>query len=247
MSFGRKPLGSLLSFWLTRHRRRREGYAIAECTTVPVLSLQDSSTSRDAEMLHPQQQSRSLLCCCSRQPVSSNSKPAAHPACHRHTACSHTRCVCGLLVSTRHSLGSSSAKTCISPLLSLLHPCRRLRSAATDAASSSSSLIPDTLQLMESDTEFQATLAAVKSKGQAQLTREEARARKRSLQHLNLPSFADKLQVCLCRYLDCHHNTKPGGPRSCLRLHAGLSAPVKAHTQHHQPQQHVGVHAVAVS
>lgn len=51
---------------------------------------------------------------------------------------------------------------------------------------------------MDSDAEFQATLAAIKSKGQAQLTREEARARKRSLQHLNLPDFANKLQVCAC-------------------------------------------------
>jgi hypothetical protein len=56
---------------------------------------------------------------------------------------------------------------------------------------------------MDSDIELQATLAALKAKGQAALTREEAKARKRSLQHLNLPSFADKLQVrvwqCVCR------------------------------------------------
>jgi hypothetical protein len=79
-------------------------------------------------------------------------------------------------------------------------------SAATDAATSSSnssndsSLIPETLQQMDSDIELQATLAALKAKGQAALTREEAKARKRSLQHLNLPSFADKLQV---RVLQC--------------------------------------------
>lgn len=71
------------------------------------------------------------------------------------------------------------------------------KAASTEAAtdSSSSSLIPETLQQMESDTELQATLAALKTKGQAALSREEAKARKRSLQHLNLPSFTDKLQV----------------------------------------------------
>lgn len=71
------------------------------------------------------------------------------------------------------------------------------RAASTDAAtdSSSSSLIPETLQQMESDVELQATLAALKAKGQAVLSREEAKARKRSLQHLNLPSFTEKLQV----------------------------------------------------
>eukprot|EP00879_Flechtneria_rotunda_P029583 GHRR01032006.1.p1 GENE.GHRR01032006.1~~GHRR01032006.1.p1 ORF type:complete len:478 (+),score=123.98 GHRR01032006.1:211-1434(+) len=48
---------------------------------------------------------------------------------------------------------------------------------------------------MATDTEFQATLAAVKAKGQAQLTREEAKARKRSLQDLGLPGFTNKLQA----------------------------------------------------
>jgi len=48
---------------------------------------------------------------------------------------------------------------------------------------------------MESDSEFQATLAALKAQGQAALTREEERARKRSLQQLDLPSFANRLQV----------------------------------------------------
>ena len=50
---------------------------------------------------------------------------------------------------------------------------------------------------MQEDPEFQATQAALKAKGQAQLTREEAKARKRSLQGLDLPSFPSKMQVCL--------------------------------------------------
>lgn len=72
--------------------------------------------------------------------------------------------------------------------------------SATDAEPSSStsttSFIPETLKQLEADTEFQATLAAYAQKGQQQLTREESRARKRSLQHLNLPAFGAKLQVC---------------------------------------------------
>jgi hypothetical protein len=54
---------------------------------------------------------------------------------------------------------------------------------------------------MECDDELQATLAAILEKGQEQLSREEAKARKRSLQHLNLPSFPQALQVC------CHDSS----------------------------------------
>lgn len=50
---------------------------------------------------------------------------------------------------------------------------------------------------MAADSELQATLLAVQAKGQQQLTREEAKARKRSLQGLGLPGFSQKLQVCL--------------------------------------------------
>jgi hypothetical protein len=51
------------------------------------------------------------------------------------------------------------------------------------------------LQELAADTDLQATLAAVAAKGQQQLTKEEAKARKRSLQGLGLPSFQQKLQV----------------------------------------------------
>lgn len=68
---------------------------------------------------------------------------------------------------------------------------------------------------MESDSEFQATLAALKAQGQAALTREEERARKRSLQQLDLPSFANRLQEAGCGPL------KRGATR-ILQLNIGL-------------------------
>lgn len=48
---------------------------------------------------------------------------------------------------------------------------------------------------MAADTELQATLAALESKGQAELTREERRARERSLAHLGVPPFERMVQV----------------------------------------------------
>lgn len=57
------------------------------------------------------------------------------------------------------------------------------------------SLVPDTLEGMESDAELQATLAALAAKGQAALTREEKRARQRSLDNLGVPSFTRMCQV----------------------------------------------------
>ncbi|GBF96882.1 Fe-S oxidoreductase [Raphidocelis subcapitata] len=58
------------------------------------------------------------------------------------------------------------------------------------------SLVPETLETMESDDELQAALAALAAKGQAALTREERRARQRSLDGLGVPSFA---RVCADR------------------------------------------------
>ncbi|WIA16923.1 hypothetical protein OEZ85_013849 [Tetradesmus obliquus] len=68
--------------------------------------------------------------------------------------------------------------------------------AAAPQQEQRSSLIPETLADLAADAEHQATLAAVAAKGQQQLTREEAKARKRSLQALQLPSFQEKLQDC---------------------------------------------------
>jgi len=57
------------------------------------------------------------------------------------------------------------------------------------ATTSRTSLVPDTLKDMAEDTELQAHLAELAAKGQAALTREEARARQRSLDNLGLPNF----------------------------------------------------------
>eukprot|EP00878_Enallax_costatus_P033532 GHUV01037030.1.p1 GENE.GHUV01037030.1~~GHUV01037030.1.p1 ORF type:complete len:171 (-),score=20.20 GHUV01037030.1:222-734(-) len=82
----------------------------------------------------------------------------------------------------------------------LLSPpvCYRCHAAAPPAAES---LIPETLERMQQDAEFQATLAAVQARGQAALTREEAKARRRSLAGLGLPGFHSRLQVGMNRLL----------------------------------------------
>ncbi|KAF8065759.1 hypothetical protein HT031_002819 [Scenedesmus sp. PABB004] len=72
---------------------------------------------------------------------------------------------------------------------------RRRPCGARAAAGERSSLVPETLQGMAADAELQATLATLAAKGQAALTREEARARKRSLQGLGLPGFASRLSA----------------------------------------------------
>lgn len=51
------------------------------------------------------------------------------------------------------------------------------------------SLIPQTLQEMEKDKEFQITKANLQNLGQAQLTREERKRRQRALDHLQVPAF----------------------------------------------------------
>jgi hypothetical protein len=68
-------------------------------------------------------------------------------------------------------------------------------SSSGGSSSSSGSLIPETLKALAADKEAQAVLAALQAKGQAQLTREEAKARKRSLKGLGLPGFTEKLKV----------------------------------------------------
>jgi len=65
---------------------------------------------------------------------------------------------------------------------------------ATQQQQQRTSLVPDTLTGMQGDTELQATLAALAAKGQAELTREEQRARQRSLDSLGVPPFARMCQ-----------------------------------------------------
>lgn len=67
--------------------------------------------------------------------------------------------------------------------------------SSSGGSSSRGSLIPETLEALAADKEAQAVLAALQAKGQAQLTREEAKARKRSLKGLGLPGFTEKLKV----------------------------------------------------
>lgn len=57
------------------------------------------------------------------------------------------------------------------------------------------SLIPLTLDELESDEELQALYARVQQEGQAALTREEAQRRQRSLDAIGAPPFGEALQV----------------------------------------------------
>lgn len=57
------------------------------------------------------------------------------------------------------------------------------------------SLIPETLQDMQSDEEFQQTAARLAKLGQAAMTREEKHKRQRSLDSLGVPSFGAMLKV----------------------------------------------------
>ncbi|CBJ30512.1 conserved unknown protein [Ectocarpus siliculosus] len=56
------------------------------------------------------------------------------------------------------------------------------------------SLIPETLQGMEKDEEFQLTAAKLKQMGQKKLTLEEKKIRRRALKDRNLPSFQQHVQ-----------------------------------------------------
>ncbi|KAF6264814.1 Fe-S oxidoreductase, partial [Scenedesmus sp. NREL 46B-D3] len=94
------------------------------------------------------------------------------------------------VLSGSRGLVRQHARTCVRGNGSRSTRCR----AAAPQQEQRSSLIPETLQELAADADLQATLAAVAAKGQQQLTREEAKARKRSLQGLGLPSFQQKLQ-----------------------------------------------------
>lgn len=69
--------------------------------------------------------------------------------------------------------------------------------AAAAAGASATSLIPQTLEEMESDVESAATRDLLKRRGQAALTREERRQRQRSLDAIDAPPFNSVLKVSL--------------------------------------------------
>ncbi len=76
-------------------------------------------------------------------------------------------------------------------------------------ATSSTSLIPETLEEMASDTEFQQTAARLQRLGQAAMTREEKQKRQRSLDKIGVPSFGAMVKVhhqhiVLCAWLQLH-------------------------------------------
>eukprot|EP00983_Pelagomonas_calceolata_P103055 1158876-Pelagomonas_calceolata.AAC.1 len=65
----------------------------------------------------------------------------------------------------------------------------------SDSAAPVDSLIPQTLEDMEADVDFQQHLKSLAAKGQAALTREERLKRQRSLDSLGVPSFYAVAQV----------------------------------------------------
>lgn len=67
-----------------------------------------------------------------------------------------------------------------------IHPCRR---DAPAAGGPRESLVPQTLEDMEGDTELQQHLQRLSESGQQALTREEKMKRQRSLDNLGVPSF----------------------------------------------------------
>jgi len=77
------------------------------------------------------------------------------------------------------------------------------------------SLIPETLEEMESDAEFQEVQRKVREVGQKQLTREERRERQRSLDSLGVPDFAVTLKNHKVTHL-------VRGPAEIFQLNIGL-------------------------
>ena len=59
------------------------------------------------------------------------------------------------------------------------------------------SLIPETLEEMASDNDFQQTAARLQKLGQAAMTREEKQKRQRSLDKIGVPSFGSLVKVRL--------------------------------------------------
>lgn len=60
------------------------------------------------------------------------------------------------------------------------------------------SLVPETLKEMETDVDFQRTKQALLDRGQAALTAEERKQRRRALDKLGVPSFDHFLKEKVC-------------------------------------------------
>lgn len=88
-------------------------------------------------------------------------------------------------------------------------------SSREGAPPGSTSLIPETLELLATDEELQQLHARVAEVGQAALTREEAKLRQRSLDNLGVPPFGQVLKAAGCSLL-------VRGPASILQLNIGL-------------------------
>lgn len=68
------------------------------------------------------------------------------------------------------------------------------------------SLIPETLEEMASDKDFQQTAERLRRHGQAAITREEKQKRQRSLDQIGVPSFGSMVKVghCMFGLSSCH-------------------------------------------
>lgn len=90
------------------------------------------------------------------------------------------------------------------------------------------SLIPETLEEMETDVEFQKVQKKLLEVGQKELTREERRQRQRSLDALGVANFASTLKVLKSLFLDLNLLQKHDvtelirGPAEIFQLNIGL-------------------------
>ena len=74
-------------------------------------------------------------------------------------------------------------------------PWRCRDGSVTASTSARTSLIPETLEDMQQDAEFQQTAERLARLGQGAITREERRQRQRSLDKMGVPGFGTKLKV----------------------------------------------------
>ena len=84
----------------------------------------------------------------------------------------------------------------------------------TASPSARTSLIPETLEDMQQDAEFQQTAERLARLGQGAITREERRQRQRSLDKIGVPSFGTKLKVSSSRGISYLRLLPRGGPPS---------------------------------
>lgn len=82
-------------------------------------------------------------------------------------------------------------------------PCSNATTSSSDvqveaiANVNGTSLIPETLEEMATDTNFQQTAEKLRRLGQAAMTRDEKQKRQRSLDKIGVPSFASMVKVGL--------------------------------------------------